>query len=170
MSDALTAAEDVQALLHLRRARWTQELEPHEDEFLIDMAQRAAVARSLRMWILEDDGCMIAGLMGWSMNGRSFAHLMAFDSRYARFGPGRILLSEAVQSAVDAGEHTFDLLRGDETHKRTYLTEHREVRSHLVARRRSVAGGVVLLAGLAQGIYRRMPPVWRDRLRLASAS
>lgn len=165
MSDAHTAADDVRALLALRRARWTQEPQQEEDEFLIAVAQRAAADRLLRMWVLEEDGRMVAGLMGWGLNGRTFAYLMAFDAHYARFGPGVILLSQAVRSAVDAGDHTVDFLRGEEAHKRAYVTESRQVRSHLVARRRSLAGGAVLLAVFGQGVYRRFPPRWRDRLR-----
>lgn len=165
-----TVRPDLQALLALRRSRWDSPPQPAEDAFLLAVAEDAANDGVLRLWLLEDTGAVVAGLLGWSLHGRTFAHLMAFDPSYARWGPGTVLLADAVASAVADGDHVFDLLRGEEPHKRRYVVEHRGVSSRLIARRGTPAGAAVLGADLAQAAHGCLPTPCKAQLgRLLAA-
>lgn len=157
MSDPGTVRDDVETLLALRQTRQPRGTSWSQDRFLLDVSLRASQAGWLRLWVLQVREEMIAGLLGWSLNGRTFAYIMAFDSKYAQLGPGTTLLARAVQQAVEHGDHTFDFLRGDESHKRPYVTKQREARSYLIARNRSLAGLGVRSADLAQTAYRYLP-------------
>ena len=166
---AATAEHDVLALLALRRQRWGSAERPAEEAFLVDVARSAAQAGFLRLWLLEDERHVVAALLGWSLSGRTFAHLMAFDGDFARSGPGTVLLARAVQAAVDAGEHTFDFLRGDEQHKRAYVTQQRHVRSYVLARPGSPAARAVQAGDALQTGYRRLPRPWQERVHAVPA-
>lgn len=165
MSDEGTVREDVRALLALRRDRLPLAADPTADAFLLEVSLAAAKAGWLRLWSLQSDGRMIAGLLGWSLNGRTFAYVMAFDPAYAQLGPGTSLLFRAVQQAVERGDHTFDFLRGDERHKRPYVIEQRQAHSYLLARSHSRAGLGVRTTALAVAGYRTLPPAMRSSLR-----
>ena len=169
-SSTTTLERDVLALVELRRWRWGLAAGPTEEAFLVDVTRSAARAGFLRLWLLEDDRHVVAALLGWSLSGRTFAHLMAFDGSFARSGPGTVLLARAVEAAVAAGDHTFDFLRGDEQHKRAYVTQQRTVRSYLLARPGSPAAWAVQAGDALQTGYQRLPRQWKDRVRAVPAS
>jgi len=166
MSGTADVERDLLALLHLRRSRWDAAPRPSEEAFLLDVAHSASEAGFLRLWLLDDNDRVVAGLLGWSLSGRTFAHLMAFDGAYAKLGPGTVLLARAVESAVTAGDRVFDFLRGDEAHKRAYVTQQRTVGSYVLARRGSLAAALVRGADGVQLGYQRLPASWQRRAQV----
>lgn len=162
-------ARDVAALLELRNRRWQTSRSPQEEAFLVDLARRFDHAGLLRLRVLESSGRMIAGQLGYSLHGRSFAHLQAFDQEYARAGPGTWVMASAILDAAARGEHTFDLLRGEEQYKKSFLTERRAVQSYFVTRSRTPAAAALLLAESGRVHYRRLPNGLRAAARSAAA-
>lgn len=167
LSNRDTIDADVRALLALRRSRWANLPAGQQSNFVPELATRTVDSGLLRLWVIEVHGRLIAGLLGWSMNGRTFAYIMAFDANYARFGPGTLLLTHAVLAAHQAGNHTFDFLRGEELQKRSFSTEQRTARSFLLARRRSLPGLAVRTLVASLSTYRLLPPGWREALQVS---
>jgi CelD/BcsL family acetyltransferase involved in cellulose biosynthesis len=120
-SDKVSLPADVDSFVALHRqsrGRKAQFFVPTVSEFFQDVASRYAERGELALEFLEVDGKPLAATLSFERDGQKFLYNMAYDSTASRLSPGIVLLSELIRQEIDAGSHTFDLLRGDEDYKR----------------------------------------------------
>jgi CelD/BcsL family acetyltransferase involved in cellulose biosynthesis len=89
---------------------------------------------TFRLTMIEVDGQLAAGTIGFVDGGTSFLYNSAFDRSWGALAPGMVLVGEDIRLAIEAGCHGFDLLKGDYAYKYRFGAEARRVR-RLVARR-----------------------------------
>ena len=158
---------DLDALMRLRTARWSEGFDAAAEAFLRALVASLACQERLRLWVIDVDGTPAGVLLGWRIGNRAFAYSHAFDSTHKRFGIGIALLIHAVRASADEGCSHFDMLRGDEQFKGSFqisaeaVTSYRAVRRHTPAHLKAEA-----YAG-ARSAYRRLSPQRRERLRRA---
>lgn len=147
-------------LVSLHQRRWTARgrrgafADPKFAEFHHRFALVALERSWLRLFSLEIGSAVAAVLYCLRFGPRVFYFQSGFDLAWSRFGPGRLLMAEAIRSAIEEGATEFDFLRGTERHK---LFWHPEIRRdvHLTIFRRDLRVA--------------FPVVWQERLRAARA-
>jgi glycosyltransferase involved in cell wall biosynthesis len=90
---------------------------------------RAAPAFARRGWLrfhgIRLEGRLRAVLYAFSRHGRVYYYLSGFDPALAEYGPGSLLIQEAMRYAMTQGDHEFDFLRGAEAYKYRWGAENR---------------------------------------------
>jgi CelD/BcsL family acetyltransferase involved in cellulose biosynthesis len=111
------------ALVRLHRARWQARGEAgmladaRIARFHLDALPGLARAGLVRACELSLDGCAIAVSYALYARGHVYHYLTGFDPQFQRFSPGKLLVLEALEAAIQAGDATFDFLRGSERYK-----------------------------------------------------
>jgi CelD/BcsL family acetyltransferase involved in cellulose biosynthesis len=85
--------------------------------FYTDVAEWAAPRGWLRLWTLRLNGEAIAFAYGLEHDGVYYDLKVGFDPRYARFGPGVLLMREQIRSAFAGSLERFEFLGGADRHK-----------------------------------------------------
>lgn len=114
------------AALHRRSWAATGEattfLDPGMVEFHRLLAPRLDRDGRLRLHRL-DVGDRVAAIIYCFRHGDVMSfYQTGYDPELSRYGPGRRLMAAAIRSAIEEGAKEFDLLRGDEDHKRRWST------------------------------------------------
>lgn len=81
-----------------------------------------------RVWlrlIRNGSGAVIAVLYGFSFRARLFYYQIGIDPEWERYGPGTVLIYEAIKEAYATGHEEFDFLRGNEGYKSSWTGESR---------------------------------------------
>jgi len=117
-----------------------------------ELAALAAERGWLRLWTLLVDEEPVACRYGFSYQGVHYAYQTGLRREYADQGVGRLALQECIRGCIEEGLTRFDMLAGEEDHKRHFCKESRWQYSLLLARphRRGVALPLRLLAGSAR--------------------
>ncbi len=120
--------EYLDALFELHESRW-------EGNGLLNAEQIQAFHRRVvpgfakRGWLrfhgIRIDGRLRAVLYAFAKGGRVYYYLSGFDPTLAEFGPGSLLIYEAMQYAIAQGDREFDFLRGVEPYKYRWGAENR---------------------------------------------
>lgn len=99
---------------------------------------RSSFARGwLRLYCLEIDGAMAAMLYCYRFRNLVFLMQGGFDPAWSACKPGTVLLSHAIEHAIDEGNEVFDFLRGEHRYKDHLATGSRET-VYVTAFRRSL--------------------------------
>jgi len=107
---------------------------------------------SLRVFAMLRDGRPIGVEISYAYKGRVFAHVLAPDPAYAKYGLGNALADAAIQAAFQQGYLTYDLLAPADSYKAAWTNAGVEVLDFsLTASRRGA-----LLHVLALGPGRRL--------------
>lgn len=77
------------------------------------------------IYLMRQNGDIIAGKYLYSFGRRRFGYMTAIDDRFARLSPGVGLLARCIEDAIAQGMEEFDLLRGRESWKYHWTTEDR---------------------------------------------
>lgn len=120
-SDEPSLAADLDSFIALHRessGRKAQFFGSAVSEFFHDIAVRYAERGELALEFLEVGDQPLAATLSFERGSQKFLYNMAYDPTASRLSPGIVLLSELIRQEIDAGSHTFDLLRGDEDYKR----------------------------------------------------
>lgn len=83
-----------------------------------------------RVWlrlIRTGSGEVIAVLYGFSFRARLFYYQIGIDPEWERYGPGTVLIYEAIKEAYATGHEEFDFLRGNEGYKSSWTSECRDL-------------------------------------------
>jgi CelD/BcsL family acetyltransferase involved in cellulose biosynthesis len=127
--DALDVAFDTLMRLHqsIRTAKGDPGVFARSDmrAFLRLATHRMLDAGHARLWSLEADGETIAAILCFLTGDVMSFYTTGYDEAWAKYGPGRRIMAEAVKGAIDEGASTFDFLRGDEAYKREWGTHDR---------------------------------------------
>lgn len=123
--DAVCEAEPelVEGLLKLHEARWNARGEPgmvaanRSAPFLHEIAQEFARRGILRLFALQFDNELAAGILAWLERGTLFFYMSGFQPLFEWFSPGQILLAECLRYSYAHGCRQWDFLRGTEAYK-----------------------------------------------------
>jgi CelD/BcsL family acetyltransferase involved in cellulose biosynthesis len=133
--------------------------------FYGEVARWAAERGWLRLWFLRLDGTPIAFAYGLEHGGVYFDLKVGFDPRYARFGPGVLLMEERIRHAFDSSLQRFEFLGAAERHKLDW-TDSVHVKQRFQAFAPTVVGAANRIA------WQRGRPIlrrFRAKLRQAQA-
>lgn len=75
--------------------------------------------------VLKAGGKVAAGIVAYRWEGRYYARLVVYNTGFARYSPGAILMQRSLRDSFDAGDRQFDLLAGGEQYKWLYATHAR---------------------------------------------
>jgi hypothetical protein len=91
--------------------------------------RRAAAAFAQRGWLrlhgIRLEGKLRAVLYAFARNARVYYYLSGYDPAIAEYGPGSLLIDEAMRYAISRGDIEFDFLRGAEPYKYRWGAENR---------------------------------------------
>jgi CelD/BcsL family acetyltransferase involved in cellulose biosynthesis len=92
-----------------------------------DAARRSERNASLRVFAMLCDGHPIGVEISYCYKGRLFAHVLAPDPAYAKYGLGNALADAAIQAAFVQGYQTYDLLAPASSYKTAWTKSGVEV-------------------------------------------
>ena len=113
-------------------------------QFLRNAAHGFLETGNLRLWRLDANGMPIAVIWCVRSDASVAFYTTGYDTAWRKYGPGRQIMSRAINGAIDEGATEFDFLRGDEPYKRQWGTE---MRHDLVIRRPTGPRGHLLAFG-----------------------
>jgi CelD/BcsL family acetyltransferase involved in cellulose biosynthesis len=122
------------------------------------LAKVLAEAGTLRIFVLERDGAIIALSLNFMEGDSLLAFVTAYDPAFERGSPGMVLMMDYIRWAFDKGCREMDFLTGDEDFKHRFGTH--EVPLASMAGAGSLLGRLVMLAdGMRErvGAFRRKP-------------
>lgn len=99
---------------------------PNIRHFYTDVAKWAAGRGWLRLLFLRVDDRAVAFEYCMEMNGALYVLKIGYDSEYRKWGPGKILIHEAIAWCYARGLQTFELLGTDEPYKLQWTDRVRE--------------------------------------------
>jgi CelD/BcsL family acetyltransferase involved in cellulose biosynthesis len=87
-----------------------------------------------RMTMIEVQGQLAAGTIGFAFDGTSYLYNSAFDRSWGSLAPGMVLVAEDIRVAIDDGCTAFDLLKGDYAYKYRFGATARAVKRLIATR------------------------------------
>jgi CelD/BcsL family acetyltransferase involved in cellulose biosynthesis len=118
-----TLEGDLDAFFELEGAGWKGKSGTAiaADPALLDLyrgfAAAAAAEGSLRVYLLELNGRLLAADYGCVFNGCGYLVKTAFDEEMGRFAPGLVLRAAVLESSIDEGLRRYDFLGGPDDYK-----------------------------------------------------
>jgi CelD/BcsL family acetyltransferase involved in cellulose biosynthesis len=128
------------------------------------LAKVLAEAGTLRIFVLERDGAIIALSLNFMEGDSLLAFVTAYDPAFERGSPGMVLMMDYIRWAFDEGCREVDFLTGDEDFKHRFGAH--EVPLASMAAAGSLLGRLVMLADGVRELARR----WRSRTKPAVAA
>ena len=127
----------LQALFGLHDSRWDERggSDVRADERAVTemLVRDAAVRGNLRLWTMSIDGRAAAGELAFVCGSRQVHFMSGFDPQYANRGIGIVLMSYAIERAIEENVTEIDLGPGASGYKRDYRTGLVKVRHAVVA-------------------------------------
>ncbi len=123
IADRETLPEFLNTLFRLHRARWTEQGEsgvladPKVRDFHMRSAPQLLECDALRFYGIRLEGQLIAVLHTLVDRSRIYCYLQGFDTAYAEFSPGMLILEAVMRDAIREGKSRVDFLRGREAYK-----------------------------------------------------
>lgn len=153
----------VQRLLELKRLWPTNRGSPlvRNDTMLLSLVNALDRLNSLRIFLIEFDGTIIAGSINAIHEDRMLALFATYDPQYNNAGPGIILMTEYTMWALDRNITEIDYLLGAESYKFKFANRH--IRLHIFVKARTLRGLIAL------AVYRRIRSNAPDDLDIGSA-
>ena len=90
---------------------------PRFEQFLYTAAEQFHGDGRVRLSWIEIDQAPVAAMICFVGNGVTYAYQTGIAADSLHENPGWLIQSAAIREAIDAGHHSFDLLRGDEPYK-----------------------------------------------------
>ena len=146
-------------LAQLHRMRFTAKGESHvfrSIEFLgfhRDVVTHCARLGWIRFYGLKAEGKTIALLYCYRFRNQVFYFQSGFDPAFEKLRPGFLLLGYAIEHAIDEGNESFDMMRGEHDYKTQWSRQQRTTRSLTLYRPGPAAF-------LWRARFEQLPPVW----------
>lgn len=118
------------------------------DTMLLALVHALRSLKSLRIYLIEHEGTIIAGSVNAMEGGTMLALFATYDPTYERASPGILLMTEYTKLAFDRGVTEVDYLLGAEPYK--YKFANRQTKLHIYLAARTLRGRLALT------IYRQM--------------
>ena len=160
--DGARLDQAVDRLVELHRSRWreaggSESFATREYVEFHRHIMKAALPRGwLRLYCLELDGEIAAITYCYRFRNRVYLMQAGFDPARAKLNPGKVLLSYALEHAIEEGNQVFDFLRGEHRYKDELATGHRNTLCLRVFRH--------TLGAFAYRLRRIWAPTWKARL------
>jgi CelD/BcsL family acetyltransferase involved in cellulose biosynthesis len=164
----------LRAMHALQDRRWEPEAAPERAQYF-DFVRVMAPAMLRRGWLdfrlLEVGGSYVAGSFAFIFKGTAFHYLTACDvsETWSRRSVGTLSTADAMRSAIDHGCHTFDMMRGEESYKATFLGARRQSQ-RLIFCSSIVALHYYRARGWVRGLQRRGERLYLQARRLIPSS
>jgi CelD/BcsL family acetyltransferase involved in cellulose biosynthesis len=94
--------------------------DPAMVDFHRELAVRFLESGRLRLHRLDVAGELAAAISCFRYGDTISFYSTGYDPRLAAYGPGREVMAASIRSAIAEGAETYDFLRGDEPHKRSW--------------------------------------------------
>jgi CelD/BcsL family acetyltransferase involved in cellulose biosynthesis len=123
ITDARDLTPALEALFSLHQRRWSDEIgggifgTADVRRFHRLSAPQLFAAGALRLHLLRSRDGIVGAQYVLHHGGRAYSYISGFDPQLERYSPGTLLMSYAIERAIDDGCRTFDLLRGREAYK-----------------------------------------------------
>ena len=128
--------EALRALFGLHDSRWDErggsDVRSDERTVTEQLVRDAASRGRLRLWIMTIDGKAAAGELAFVYESRQVHFMSGFDPQYANRGIGIVLMSYAIERAIEEEVSEIDLGPGASGYKRDYRTGLIDVRHTVV--------------------------------------
>ena len=112
------AIPDLERLIDWRRQRFESVNDPEKAAIQSVFYHRLIEEGSLAcIGLLRLDGELLAGCLGLVDGGRFLALLLAYNTEFANWAPGLLMVESCIAASVENGLTVFDLTIGDETYK-----------------------------------------------------
>jgi CelD/BcsL family acetyltransferase involved in cellulose biosynthesis len=152
-------------LFELHRLRWSERggsdgLDGHGIAAFHEELSRLALDRGwLRLFVLWLGSSPAAALYGFRYGSVFYFYQSGFDPAYRKLSVGLVAMGLAIQSAIEEGASTFDLLHGEEAYKSHWAKEARSLERIVVyppGLRGRLSWGEEAAAQVARGLMRRI--------------
>jgi CelD/BcsL family acetyltransferase involved in cellulose biosynthesis len=128
VATATQTEEYLEALFRLHADRWRGDGVLGEAA-IREFHRKAAPAFAARGWLrfhgIRVDGKLRAVLYAFARRGRIYYYLSGFDPDLEPYGPGSLLIHDAIGHGIAVGDTIFDFLRGTEAYKYRWGAENR---------------------------------------------
>lgn len=94
--------------------------------FYLDISEAFAKKHWLCLDFLMADDMPIAGIYGFTYDGKNYAYLSGWNPEFAEYGVGNIMVYGTIRRCIDLGLKEYDFLRGDEPHKFRWTSKWRQ--------------------------------------------
>jgi CelD/BcsL family acetyltransferase involved in cellulose biosynthesis len=135
------------AVVRLHQSRWTEAGhpgifgEPAVVDFHREVASSFLESGWLRLRVLRFEGRIIATQYTFACRRRVYNYVGGFDTEFANWSPGTLILAESIGAAIGEGAECFDFLRGAESYKYIWGASDTPTWRRRLERRDSSAGG-----------------------------
>ncbi len=116
-------------LAKLHHKRWDQKQEEHSfssdsyNDFHYSMMEYLLEKKQLRLWKLSIDNEATAMLYCLREQGITYYVQGGFDTEHAVYKPGMVLMSVAIEKAIEEGCNEFNMLKGNYEFKHSFAKE-----------------------------------------------
>jgi CelD/BcsL family acetyltransferase involved in cellulose biosynthesis len=118
-------------LIHCNRQRWqdrggsTAFADSESVAFHHALTGRALAEGWLRLYALSLNGALAAVIYGFALDDRFYFYQHGFDSAFAEYSLGLVLMALTVRAAIESGLREFDMLYGHEPYKALWARQQR---------------------------------------------
>jgi CelD/BcsL family acetyltransferase involved in cellulose biosynthesis len=125
--------ESIDLLLRLHHLRWNERggsqafHRPELEAFHREFSQVARDRGWLRLFVLRLDDKPAAALYGFRYGNVFYFYQSGFDPKYSGDSVGVVTMGLAIRKALEEGVDEFDLLHGDESYKRHWTRQQRNL-------------------------------------------
>jgi CelD/BcsL family acetyltransferase involved in cellulose biosynthesis len=137
LSDAQSVQADMSRFLDLHRASPGPKgrfMHAGMEIFFRRLAEAFLPPHRFHLAFIEVEGHQAAGAIGFGFKNTFSLYNSAFDRRFARLGPGMVLVADLIGLAAESGRARFDMLKGDVDYKYRFGSKPRPI-GRLILRR-----------------------------------
>jgi CelD/BcsL family acetyltransferase involved in cellulose biosynthesis len=137
LSIPTTMSPDMDRFLELHRSSPGPKgkfMQPRMETFFRRLAEAFLAPHVFHLAFLEVSGRQAAGSVGFDFKDTFSLYNSAFDREFGHLSPGMVLVDGLIRGAIESGQRTFDLLKGDLGYKRRFGASPRSLQKLVLER------------------------------------